>query len=91
MGTAAVETTVIEALTELLKRGKRVLNMIKEAVSCDSASSHHRSETHMWLYDPIPDLPSTYAEHEIRPCIKESGEILSVFLLLFFQTLTTLS
>ncbi len=41
----------------------------------------------MWLYDPIPDLLLPYAEHEIRPCIKEGGQILSVFPLLFFQAL----
>lgn len=53
MGTAVLETIVNEALTVLLKRGKRVLCMIKEAVSCDNASSHHPPETHMWLNDPV--------------------------------------
>ncbi len=33
----------------------------------------NRSETRMWLYDPVPDLLLPYAEHEIRPCIKEGG------------------
>lgn len=43
MGTAVLETIVNETL--LLKRGKRVLSVIKEAISCDVASSHHRPET----------------------------------------------
>lgn len=45
MGSGVLETIVNETLTVLLKRGKRVLRMIKEAISCDIASSHHRSET----------------------------------------------
>lgn len=28
---------------------------------------------------PVPDLLVPYAEHEIRPCFKEGGQILSVF------------
>lgn len=45
MGTAVLETIVNETLTVLLKRGKKVLSMIKAAISCDSASPCHRSET----------------------------------------------
>lgn len=87
METYVLETIVNEALTVLLKRGKRVLSMIKKSASCDNGFSHQSFWNPYVVVWPVPDLQLPYVEHKIHPCIKEGGQILSVFPLLFFQAL----